>query len=80
MPKYTVTSPIKFKGKRREIDSVVEMSEEDAQPLVKMGALELPKLTKAAAEAAEKAAAEAQAKADAEAKAKAKADAAAKKK
>lgn len=42
MPKYTVTSPIKFKGKRREIDSIVEMSEEDAQPLLASGALQLP--------------------------------------
>lgn len=39
MPKYTVTSPIKFNGKRREIDSTVEMSENDAQPLLASGAL-----------------------------------------
>lgn len=39
MPKYTVTSPIKFEGKRIEIDATVDMPERIAQPLLAAGAL-----------------------------------------
>jgi membrane protein involved in colicin uptake len=76
MPKYTVASPIKFKGKRREIDSSVEMSEDDAKPHVESGVLLPARISKKEElEAKAKADAEAKAKADAEAKAKADAEA-----
>ncbi len=42
MPKYTVTSPIKHKGKRIEPGKTVDMDEETAQPLIDAGALAAP--------------------------------------
>ena len=50
MPKYTVKSPLKFKGKRHEIGKAVEMDEDMAAPLVEQGVLEDPSAKKAKAE------------------------------
>jgi membrane protein involved in colicin uptake len=64
MPKYTVLDPIKRGGKRREIGSTLDLSAEQAKPLLLLGVIaqgtDQTAADKAAAEkaAADKAAAE----------------------
>ncbi len=79
--KFIVQSPIKHKGKRHEVNAIVEIDEETAAPLLERGDVSPHKVSKvdqkAEAEAAAKAKAEAEAKAKAEAEEKARLEAAA---
>ena len=63
--KFIVQSPIKHKGKRHEVNAIVELDEETAAPLLERGDVAPHKVSKADA----KAEADAKAKAEAEEKA-----------
>jgi membrane protein involved in colicin uptake len=56
--KYLVTTPIKFGGKRREEGSALDLSDEQAAPLLASGALKPARNLQAEKAAADKAAAE----------------------